>query len=98
MDFTFPEDKTIFRGNIHNYQSQNEKTHFNELDITNPLANTVTIDNIEYYFKYLNDNPKSKGGNSIILELFVSQNIDVDEIEYGKPDFILKILNNITNI
>ena len=93
MDFTFPLDKTIFKSSIYNFvKKHNGKYAFNLLDISSPNQNLVTIKNIDYYFKYLNDQPKNKGGNSIIIELYESQNIDTDEIEYDEPDLILKIL------
>lgn len=94
MDFTFPKNKTLYYGNIFNFIKSDDKIKFIELDITNPLDNTITIDNNDYYYKYLNDSPKNKGGNSIILELYLNQNVDIDieNIKYNKPDFALKIL------
>lgn len=93
MDFTFPSDKTINKGSIRNFKiDKNNKFDFNLIDITSPTQNLITIDNTDYYFKYLNDNDRNKGGNSIILELFEAQNVDDDDVEYGVPDLILKIL------
>lgn len=92
MTFTFPPNKTKFKDSIYNFNKKNNKYKFSILDITTPSQNLITINNVEYYFKYLNDKPKNKGGNSIILELFEAQDIDTSEVEYGNPDLILKIL------
>jgi len=93
MDFTFSKNKTMFYGVIKNFiEVPNGKSKFELIDEFNPLDNLITIDNTDYYFTYLNSNGKNKGGNSIILKLFDSQNIDVGDLEYEDPDLILKIL------
>lgn len=54
--------------------------------------NIITINGIDYSFTYLNDTPGNKGGNSMILKLYETQTLSVDEYpEYGNPDLILKI-------
>lgn len=63
------------------------------LDLTKPKENTITLDNVDYFFSYLNPiKPVSKGGNSIVLKLYQSDSFDLEEINYEEPDKILKIL------
>ncbi|HEA29569.1 MAG TPA: protein kinase family protein [Leeuwenhoekiella sp.] len=92
-NFTFPANKTYFRGKIQNfYFNKSRKFKSFEIDILDPKDNLINIDNIDYYFTYLTTSGKNKGGNSIILKLYESQNINLSDIEYDEPNLILKIL------
>jgi serine/threonine protein kinase len=93
MSFLFPEHITLDQGTL-KYFEQVSKTKFiySLIDINTPIKNLISIDKNEYYFTYLNDTGKNKGGNSIILKLYLSQNLNTENIEYGEPDLILKIL------
>ncbi len=89
MNFSFPKN-IFFDGRILRQEGPNGGTL---IDISLPHQNLISIDNIEYYFTYLNlKNPKSKGGNSIILKLYEADNFDTDELNYEEPDKIIKIL------
>ncbi|MDP1762366.1 MAG: protein kinase [Sediminibacterium sp.] len=92
MDFTFPKDKVLHQGTLKNYTARGPKEYFNLIDTLQPKSNLIQINNVEYFFTYLNSNGKSKGGNSVILKLYESQNIDLDEINYEIPDLVIKIL------
>lgn len=93
MDFVFPENKVIHYGAIRSFAVNRNRQVFSDIDIMNPNDNIITIDNVDYCFTYLSfDESGNKGGNSIILKLFSVQNLDVDNVEYGDPDLVLKIL------
>ena len=92
MDFTFPKDKVLHQGTLKNYTAKGSKEYFNLIDTLQPKSNLIQINNVEYFFTYLNSNGKSKGSNSVILKLYKSQNIDSDEINYEIPDLVIKIL------
>jgi serine/threonine protein kinase len=52
----------------------------------------VRIKGVDYFITYLNGGtPGNKGGNSILLKLYESQSIDVDNVNYGEPNMVLKI-------
>lgn len=72
-------------------QVKEKKFEFELIDELNPLDNVVTISSTDYYFTYLTDSGRNKGGNSIILKLYECQNIDDDNVQYEEPDLILKI-------
>ena len=92
MNFNFPDNKTINKGIIQNYNEKNGKYHFEDIDILAPKDNLIEIDGIGYFFTYLGGStPGNKGGNSILLKLYDSQSIDIDDIEYNEPDLVLKI-------
>lgn len=89
MIFNFPDDKTVYNGTIHR---RNARNFFELIDISNPQSNLIEINGTSYYFTYFNGaSPGNKGGNSIILKLYESQTIDLDELEYGDPELVLKI-------
>lgn len=92
MNFTFSENKALHFDTIKNFTRDGARINYSLIDILNPLDNQIKIDNIDYFFTYLSDDGKNKGGNSIILKLFESQTIDVTNTNYGKPDLIIKIL------
>lgn len=92
MEFNFPDNKTIYNGTIQVYKKLNGKTSFSYIDIQEPKDNLIAINNIDYYFTYLKGaDPGNKGGNSIILNLYESQTIDSEKIEYGIPNKVIKI-------
>ena len=91
-DFNFPKDKTLFKGKIQNFKNTPRGRKHYSIDIMQPQENLITINNIDYYFNYLNPDGKNKGGNSIILKLYEAENFDEENIEYDDPDLILKIL------
>lgn len=92
-DFVFPDNKTIKKDKLQQYLVlDGGYIEFTDIDIMIPAENLITIDSIEYYFTYLSDKGYNKGGNSIILKLYESQLFDIENIEYGNPDLILKIL------
>ncbi len=94
MNFTFPENKIIYNSIIQNYTDTPKKNFkVSKLDILKPEDNIISIDNTDYVFTYFDiKTGKNKGGNSIILKLYESQNIDQDNVQYESPDMILKIL------
>lgn len=90
MIFTFPENKLIIDNKIKNYNGNK----FSEIDILDPTDNLITIDKVDYYFTYLEKKSGNKGGNSIILKLYVAQNIDESTLTsegYPDPDAVLKL-------
>ena len=92
MTFNFPDNKTIFKGTIQTYNEMNGKLYFNNIDILSPKDNLIEISGVDYFFTYLEGAiPGNKGGNSILLKLYDSQSINLDNIEYNEPDLILKI-------
>lgn len=93
MNFTFPDNKTIdYKASVKNYILENNKANFSNIDILNPKDNLIQIKGQNYYFTYLGGAlPGNKGGNSILLSLYQAQNIDIDNIQYGDPDLILKV-------
>jgi serine/threonine protein kinase len=95
-DFTFPDKKTIRNGSLKHYTKRGKKgkyIYYEDIDILSPATNMISIDNVDYCFTYLSlENSNNKGGNSIILKLYESQYLNMDNIEYGEPDLILKIL------
>ncbi len=93
FEFTFPEGKTVYNGTIKDFSINEKWIDYIDIDINNPKNNIITIGNVEYYFTYLsNESPYNSGGNSIILKLYEAQNFDIEDINYEKPDLILKIL------
>lgn len=92
MNFTFPEDKVLNWGTLRNYSIKSGKPFYESINILEPKNNLISIDKTDYYFTYLNVDGKHKGGNSIILKLYESQNIDLTDVVYEEPDLILKIL------
>ncbi|HEX5002404.1 MAG TPA: protein kinase [Bacteroidia bacterium] len=90
MNFNFPDNKLIDKGTICNRIGTST---FGELiNIAIPVDNQISIDGTDFYFTYLKGaDPGNKGGNSIILNLYASQEIDLDNLEYGVPDLVLKI-------
>lgn len=97
MNFTFPKDKVLVKGTIRQYLVKNGKESFDLIDIYSPIANLIQIDKTDYYFTYLNSNGYNKGRNSIILKLYETQRIDIDDPVYEDPDLILKIHNEKKN-
>jgi serine/threonine protein kinase len=93
MNFTFPENKVIYQGRMMNISGKPQiYSSYSMIDILKPEENIISIDKIEYFFTYLdNDTGRNKGGNSIILKLYERDNIDESNIEYDEPDRILKI-------
>ncbi|MDF2449465.1 MAG: serine/threonine protein kinase [Bacteroidota bacterium] len=90
MNFNFPDNKIVSEGTIQN--RLNIWPNYEPIDILNPLDNLIEIDGTSYYFTYLNGaDPGNKGGHSIILNLYASQSIEIEELEYGIPDLILKV-------
>lgn len=86
MTISFPENKYLNnRGIIRNIGDT-------PIDILRPADNLLNIDNVEYCFTYINSSGKAKGGNSIILKLYLAQEVGNTGSEYGDPDLILKIL------
>tara|TARA_R110000751_G_scaffold48931_1_gene108730 strand:+ start:23173 stop:24204 length:1032 start_codon:yes stop_codon:yes gene_type:complete len=92
LKFTFPDNKAIKGGVLKNVSKKDGNFIFEPIDDWDPLSNSINIDNTDYIFTYLNKDGKNKGGNSIILKLFKSERIDPDNIDYGEPDLILKVL------
>uniref|UniRef100_UPI00404A90B1 protein kinase domain-containing protein n=1 Tax=Fulvivirga sp. TaxID=1931237 RepID=UPI00404A90B1 len=93
MNFAFPDNKVIYKGIVKNVSQIDGRNNFSLIDIMNPVDNIISIDNTDYCFKYLNENnSRNKGRNSLILSLYDIQNIDTENVEYGSPDLILKIL------
>lgn len=93
MNFTFPESKVLKNGTIKNHSiTRNGKIFYESIDINNPLSNLISIDKVDYYFTYLDITGKNKGGNSTILKLYETQNINIQDIEYQEPDLVIKIL------
>lgn len=88
MNFVFPKNKVNHFGVIKT-TVDNSPPIF--LDSLNPKDNLITIDKVDYAFTYFHSSGKAKGGNSIILKLYEMQNLDLDDLEYGEPDLILKI-------
>jgi serine/threonine protein kinase len=92
MNFTFPEDKVIHWGSIKNFSGEFiDFSSYSMIDILKPKDNLISINKTEYFFTYLDDSGKNKGGNSIILKLYERDNIDESNIQYDEPDKILKI-------
>ena len=92
MNFVFPKDKVLREGTLKCISTKKGKINFDLIDPYNPLSNQIQISGTDYFFTYLDDSGKNKGGHSIILKLYESQNIDTEGIEYPNPDLILKIL------
>lgn len=88
MEIVFPKNIVNDNGIIKSKIS-NEKVRL--IDARNPLDNLITIDNVDYCFTYLDSSGRNRGGNSIILKLYEIQNLDLENLEYGDPDLILKI-------
>lgn len=88
MEFTFPDNLTQFNGSLKNFGANG---WFNDIDIQRPNDNVIDLDGITYFYTYLTGTSGNKGGNSFILKLYESQFIDVDNIDYGTPELILKI-------
>jgi serine/threonine protein kinase len=92
-EFTFPENKAVYNGTIKDFTIERSFINFTDIDVLNPINNLINIDSTDYYFTYLSTtNSYNKGGNSIILKLYESQSFDIESIEYGTPDKIIKIL------
>lgn len=94
MDFTFPKDKVLHYGTLKNYSTKGGKEYFSLIDTLQPATNQIQIDGIDYFFTYLDDKGKNKGSNSIILKLYASQSIDLDDVKYEIPDLVIKILKS----
>lgn len=88
MDFNFPKDKVNEKGIIRNLAHNRTLP----IAIEKPEENLLSIDGTDYFFTYINNTGRAKGGNSIILKLYESQKIDISELNYDSPDLILKIL------
>ena len=86
MDFSFPEYFSIDYGSL----KKTVNSKFQSIDVNKPIENIVTINNIDYYFIPLSENG-NKGGNSIILKLYESQEFDIEDLNYDVPDRVLKI-------
>jgi serine/threonine protein kinase len=98
MNFSFPEHLSTHFDTIKYFEKEGKNISYQDIDPLTPLKNQINIKNIDYYFRYISDdNNKNKGGNSIILRLYESQFIDIDNIEYGRPDLVIKILKNKAN-
>lgn len=92
MQFTFPDNKSIYYNSLQNFSVHEGRPFFEPIDILKPKGNLIEIERQNYYFTYMNaGKPGQKGGNSILLKLFNSELIDEDDIEYGDPDLVLKI-------
>jgi hypothetical protein len=92
MEFNFPDNKTINFGTIQTYVNTMGRTQFDFIDISKPKENLIEINGVSYFFTYLNGaNPGNKGGNSILLSLYECDYIDIENLEYGEPDLVLKI-------
>ncbi len=94
MNFTFPKEKVLNLRILKNYSNISGRDNFELIDISKPLENQIQIKGIDYIFTYLSESGNNKGGHSIILKLYVAQNIDVDNPFYEEPDLILKIHKN----
>jgi serine/threonine protein kinase len=92
MDFTFPKNKVLHNGTLKNHSIRGEKDYFSLVDTLKPTDNQIQIKGTDYFFTYLTHSGKNKGGNSVILKLYESQNINTDEISYDTPDLVIKIL------
>jgi len=91
MNFTFPKNYQMHKSTIK--VALGAKRILRSIDITKPWFNTISINNIDYFFTYLNfDSTRSKGGNSVILKLYRADDFDTEEINYEDPDKVLKIL------
>lgn len=86
MDFSFPEYFSI----VYDSLMKIVDSKFQSIDISNPIENIITINNIDYYFIPLSENG-NKGGNSIILKLYETQDFDIDDLNYDIPDKVIKI-------
>ncbi|MFV0216667.1 protein kinase [Empedobacter falsenii] len=86
MDFNFPKYFFIDYGTLKKKVGNDSES----IDIYNPIENTISINSIDYYFIPLSENG-NKGGNSIILKLYESQNFDIEILNYDTPDKVLKI-------
>lgn len=93
MKFAFPDNKTIHNNTVRNYtRLESGEIAYSDIDIQNPKDNIIEIEGTDYFFTYLQGAlPGNKGGNSIILNLYLAMNIDVDDINYEEPDLVLKI-------
>jgi serine/threonine protein kinase len=91
MNFTFPEDKVLQHGTIRNYSKVGAEETLELIDIYSPKSNQIQINGIDYFFTYLDESGRNKGGNSVILKLYNAQKIDASEPVYGDPDSVLKI-------
>jgi serine/threonine protein kinase len=92
MTFNFPDNKTINKGIIQTYYENRGRQFFDNIDILTPKDNLIEINGVDYFFTYLEGaTPGNKGGNSILLKLYDSQYIDLEDIEYNEPDLVLKI-------
>jgi serine/threonine protein kinase len=84
MNFNFPDFIKL------GYDKKIDKINY-----TQPQNNLITIDNVDYIFKKLNEDG-NKGGNSIILKLYSEFDIQSEEdyadLDSVKPDSVLKLL------
>lgn len=91
MNFTFPEDKVLQFGTLRQYSKVTDEETFDLIDIFSPKNNQIQINGVDYFFTYLDQSGSNKGGNSVILKLYIAQKINASEPVYGDPDSILKI-------
>jgi len=93
MNFTFPDNKTIQSGKIQNFSFNTAgRIVYTDIDIQNYLDNIIEINGVDYCFTYLQGAISgNKGGNSILLNLYDAQSIDSNNLEYDRPDLVLKI-------
>src|SRR6186713_1124526 len=90
MDFNFPDDKLLFNSTIYDRAVNGQNN--TPINIENPNQNLIEIEGTSYYFTYINGaDPGNKGGNSIILNLYESQALDIVDLDYGEPDLVLKV-------
>jgi len=86
MEFSFPQYFSVVGGVL---KKVNER-RFLPIDVSKPLENAISINKTDYFFIPLSEQG-NKGENSIILKLYESQEFDINEINYGIPDKVLKI-------
>lgn len=86
VDIVFPEGVAVKDGTI-------KYSNGDAIDPLKYLENIITLNEVEYNFIYLDARPGNKGGNSIILKLYETQNLTFDDYspQYDIPDLILKI-------
>jgi len=86
MNLVFP-DRVVIKDGIIKYSNGDS------IDLLQYDSNIITIDGIDYTFTYFEEKPINKGGNSIILKLFETQNLIVEDglPQYDTPDLVLKI-------
>ncbi len=94
MNFSFPNYFSIIGNKLVKVRKNRDGSSRDEsIDINNPIENLISINYVDYFFIPLSEKG-NKGGNSTILKLYEAQDFDTENIEYGDPDYILKISKN----